>query len=99
MGSNDNGLQQSPWTNPVVPTPSATEGDQGVGGGLDVGGGENGLRQTPWANPIVPTPSATVESGPFGNPSRMSSVDGSTHEGETLQGDITSPPLNTIDKR
>jgi hypothetical protein len=39
------------------------------------------------------------ESGPFGTPSRFSSVDGSTHQGETLQGDITMPPSHTLDKR
>lgn len=90
MGSNDQGITQSPFANPVVPTPSATEGDQGIGGDLDMGAGANGLQQTPWANPIVPTPSGTVESGPFGNPSRFSSVDGSTRKGESHQGDITT---------
>lgn len=93
-----NDTHQTPFT-PVVPTPSATAGDQGIGGGLDAGSGESGLRQTPWGNPVVPTPSNMDESGPFGSPSRFSSVDGGTHEGEAHQGDITQPPTRTLDKR
>lgn len=90
---------QSPFADAVVPTPSATSGDQGIGGGLDAGSGESGLRQAPWGNAPVPAPSNMEESGPFGNPSRFSSLDGGTHEGETLQGDITQPPMHTIDKK
>lgn len=97
--SDQNGLRQSPFSEAACPTPSTTSGDQGIGGGFDPGSGENGLRHTPWANPITPTPSGMVESGPFGNPSRYSSVDGGTHQGESLQGDITATPKNTIDKR
>lgn len=95
----DRGVLQTPFAEAVVPTHGESSGDQGIGGGLDLGTGENGLRQAPWSGAPVPTPSATAESGPFGNPSRFSSLDGSTHEGETLKGDITSPPNNTIDKR
>lgn len=99
MGSNDNGLKQSPWENPPVPTHDATSGDQGIGGGLDAGAGPNGLTSVPWTGAPVPTPGNMDESGPFGNPSRFSTLDGSTHEGETLQGDITMPPMHTIDKK
>jgi len=99
MGSNDNGLQQSPWASPPVPTHDASSGDQGIGGGLDAGAGPSGLRQSPWASPPVPTPSNMDESGPFGNPSRYAVVDGSTRRGETLADDITQPPMHTVDKR
>lgn len=99
MGQNDNGLTQSPFSDAVVPVPSATSGDQGTGGGLDPGPGGDGHTTVPWTGAPVPTPSNMDESGPFGNPSRPSSVEGSTHKGETLQGDITTPPLHTIDKR
>ena len=94
-----NDQHQSPWENPVVPTPSATSGDQGIGGGIDDTGGASGLTAVPWSNAPVPAPGNTDESGPFGQPSRFSSVDGSTHKGETLQGDITMPPVRTIDKK
>ena len=97
--SDENGLRQSPWDSPPVPTPSAESGDQGIGGGLDPQSGPNGLQNSPWASPPVPTPSNTDESGPFGNPSRMSSLDGGSHKGESHAGDITSPPLRTIDKK
>ena len=97
--SDQNGLQQSPFSGAACPTPEATSGDQGIGGGLDLGAGENGLRHTPWANPITPTPSGGVESGPFGNPSRYSSVDGGSHQGESLAGEITPTPNRTLDKR
>lgn len=99
MGPNDNGITQSPFSQAVVPAPTATEGDQGIGGGLDPGAGGNGLSNIPWSGAPVPTPSNMDESGPFGNPSRFSTVDGSTRKGETHQGDITMPPLRTIDKR
>lgn len=97
--SDQNGLQQSPWASPPVPTPSQTSGDQGIGGGFDAGSGGNGLSQSPWSNPPVPTPAGMVESGPFGNPSRYSSVDGATHQGESLQEEITPRQSTTIDKR
>lgn len=100
MGSNDSGLKQSPWDNPPVPTPEATSGDQGVGGGLEAGPGGNGLTSIPWKEAPVPVPSnLDAVGGPFGDTSRFSQLDGSTHEGESLQGDITFPPSNTIDKR
>ena len=99
MGSNDNGLKQSPWENPPVPVHDAQSGDQGTGGGFDSDPGASGLTAVPWAGAPVPTPSNMTESGPFGNPSRFSTLDGSTHQGETLQGDIT-PSLNrTLDKK
>lgn len=99
MGQNDNGITQSPWTNPVCPAPSATEGDQGIGGGLDPGPGGNGLTSVPWAGAFVPTPSNMEESGPFGNPSRYSVVDGSTRKGESELQDITMPPMHTVDRK
>lgn len=97
--SNDSGLRQTPFTEAACPVPDATSGDQGIGGGLDAGPGGSGLSHSPWNNAPVPAPSNLEESGPFGNPSRYSSVDGSTHRGESLAGDITSPPTRTLDKR
>ena len=99
MSSDENGLRQSPWSNPPVPTHSAESGDQGIGGDLTPQAGASGDIQHPWASPPAPTPSNTTESGPFGNPSRFSSVDGSTQKDTTHQGDITLPPHRTIDKR
>lgn len=90
---------QSPFTDYACPVPSQTSGDQGTGGGLDPGSGGSGLTSIPWSNAPVPTPGNMDESGPFGNPSRSSSVDGSTHKGETLQSDITMPPMHTIEKK
>lgn len=92
------GIKNYPWTDFPVPVPSG-DGDQGIGGGLDPGPGEQGIVNSPWTNPFVPTPSNMVESGPFGNPSRFSTVDGSTREGESLANDITMPPLRTVDEK
>ena len=99
MAQDSSAKTQTPFGDAVVPVPDATSGDQGIGGGFDMGGGESGLRQSPFDKAVVPTPSGTDESGPFGNPSRFSSIDGSTHKGETFTDDITSPPTNTITKR
>lgn len=99
MGSNDNGLKQSPWEAPPVTAPDAQSGDQGTGGGFTSDPGANGLSNVPWSGAPVPVPGNLTESGPFGNPSRFSSVDGGTHEGESLQGDITATPTHTIDKK
>lgn len=99
MGSNDNGITQSPWEGAPVPTPDAGSGTQGTGGGLDQGAGASGLTQVPWTGAPVPTPSGDAGSSPFGNPARFSDLDGSTHQGETLANDITMPPMHTIDKK
>ena len=99
--SDQSGIRQTPFADAVVPAPSATSGDQGTGGDLDIGGGSDGIIQSPFAEKIVPNPSGTVESGPFGNPSRFSAIDGSTHKGDSELGpigDITQS-RNTIDRR
>jgi hypothetical protein len=92
---------QSPWADLPVPEHAATSGDQGIGGGLDSGAGGNGLTSVPWAGAFVPTPSGMDESGPFGNPSRYSSVDGSTQKGTDQGGPVgnITGSRNTIDKR
>jgi hypothetical protein len=98
MSDQENGIRQSPFTEAVVPVPSATSGDQGIGGGLDSDGGPNGITASPWKSPTCPTPSGMVESGPFGNPSRFSSVDGSTHQGASEAATIEKY-TNTIDRK
>lgn len=91
---------QSPFENPVVPTPDASSGWNGSGGGLDQGSGPNGLQQTPWQNPVVPTPSGGESGGPFGNPARYAEVDGvGTQVGTTHAAEITPKQHVTIDKR
>lgn len=99
MGADSDGNICVPWTDPACPTPSATSGDQGIGGGLDPGPGGNGISNVPWTDAVVPVPSNMDGSGPFGNPSKFASVDGSTHEGESLLGDITMPPMHTVDEQ
>ena len=99
--SDQSGIRQTPFADAVVPTHEASSGDQGTGGDLDLGAGGNGVIQSPFSGKIVPDPSGTVESGPFGNPSRFSSVEGSTHKGDSELGpigDITTS-RNTIDRR
>lgn len=96
--SDQNGIKQSPFSEAACPVPDASSGDQGTGGGLDMGPGANGLSSIPWKDAPVPTPSQTVESGPFGNPSRYSKVDGSTHEGASELKTIESYS-NTIDRK
>ena len=98
MGDRDNGIVGCPFTDAVVPVPSATSGDQGIGGGLDGDSGLNGITASPWKNPCCPTPSNMEESGPFGNPSRLSTVDGSTHKGASEAATIESYK-HTIDRK
>lgn len=96
--ADSNGITQSPFSEAACPTPSATSGDQGTGGGFTADAGPNGITNSPFDKAIVPTPTQMVESGPFGNPSRYSTVDGSTHQGESLMTDVTSLK-RTVDKR
>lgn len=99
MGSDSNGLTQTPYTQAAVPTPSATEGDQGIGGGFDADPGGSGLVQTPFTKAIVPTPTQMAESGPFGNPSRYASVGGHTFKGESFADDITPTQNRKVDRK
>ncbi len=97
--SDQNGIIQSPFSDAISP-PSPTEGDQGTGGGLTSDPGPQGIIASPFDKAIVPTPSSlNPPEGPFGNPARMSKIGGKTFEGESLAGDITLPPHNTIDKK
>jgi len=92
---------KTPFSDAVTPTPDAGSGFSGTPGGLDPGAGPNGLTNTPWDNPVVPTPSgAMTPSSDLGGPP-ITTVDtgGGTHEGESLQGDITATPKHTIDER
>ena len=95
-----NGLRQTPFAEAACPVPDAQSGDQGIGGGLDMDAGANGLSAAncPWTDKPVPTPSGGTESGPFGNPSRFSTVDGSTQQGASLE-DSVATYKNTVDKR
>src|SRR3989304_192056 len=67
MGSNDNGLRQSPWASPPVPTHDASSGDQGIGGGRDAGAGGGGCPPGPSATPPPPPPPPPVEKGRGGS--------------------------------
>lgn len=101
MSDQDNGITQTPFTKAAVPVPSATAGDQGIGGGLDDPGSlPNGITpgNSPWKDHVTPTPANMEESGPFGNPSRFSTLDGSTHKGANEEATVESYK-NTIDRR
>ena len=98
MSDTDNGIKQSPFTEAACPVPSATEGDQGIGGGFQADAGPNGITNSPFDKAACPTPTQMTESGPFGNPSRYSTLDGSTHVGDNLTGDVATYK-NTVDKR
>lgn len=93
------GDMKTAFSDAVCPTPDPHSGYSGTPGGFDVGPGENGLHQTPWDNPVVPTPSGAMTPGELPTPITQVSVDGSTHEGESLQKDIRMPPLHTVDEK
>lgn len=92
---------KSPFDQAACPAPSAGEGFSGVPGGLDLGPGNDGVVCSPWGSDhVTPTPSGAMTQAPAlgGPPIKFVDTGGGTHEGETLQGDITSTPKRTIDK-
>lgn len=92
---------KSTFSDAVCPTPAASEGWSGTPGGFDLGPGANGLQQTPWQGAVCPVPdgSSPTCADLGGPPVKQTSIDGGTYEHTTQQGDITMPPLRTIDKR
>lgn len=99
MGSDSNGLTQSPFADAVVPTPSASEGDQGIGGGFDADPGPDGGIQHPWKNPPAPTPSGETTGGVLPSVAKYSSVGGKTFKGESFADDITPTQNRTVDRK
>lgn len=92
---------KTPFSDAVCPAPDPGGGFSGTPGGLDQGPGSNGLTATPWDNPVVPTPSGEMTASPAlgGPPIKQIDTGGGTHQGESLQGDITATPKHTIDER
>lgn len=100
MGSNDNGIKQTPFAD-AWPTPDVGgTGINGIGGGLDQGPMGNGLVTVPWSGAFVPTPSGecTPVQDLGGEPPYTAQVDGGNPAGSQLTDSISNS-RNTIDKK
>lgn len=100
MGSEENGIRQSPFTQ-AWPTPDVGgTGLNGIGGGLDQGSGGNGLTNSPFDKAVVPTPSGAETPCPeLGQPVPTTvQVDGGSPAGSQAPWDITSS-RNTVDRK
>lgn len=95
MSSDSNGIQQSPFGEPVCPTPSESDGFGGAN--FDQGSGENGIQQSPNQKNAFPAPSGSA-SGGFQSQPAMMSVKDAPGPGAHVPGDITKT-RNTIDER
>ena len=99
MGSDSNGITQSPfdkaWATPDV----GGTGANGIGGGIDTAG-PNGIVNSPFSQAVVPTPSGectpVAEFG--GAPPYTVPIDGSDGAGSQAPWDITSS-RNTVDRK
>lgn len=97
MGSNGNGITQSPF-NDAWPTPDVGgTGLNGIGGGLDADAGPNGIQNSPFDKAIVPTPGlAATAGGEIPVAPATVSIDGGQPQSQQ-PWDVTSS-RNTVDK-
>ena len=100
--SGPQGLKQTPWDNPPVPTPGGS-GEIGIGGGLDSDPGPQGIQQMPWTDAPVPVPGMAATSGDADLPHAplFSTLSDNIAPGtsfDTGQAGITQS-RNTVDKR
>ena len=99
MGSNDNGIKQSPFSD-AWPTPDVGgTGVNGIGGGLDHDPGPNGLTAVPWTGAVVPIPSGECTPVPDlgGQPPYPAQPTDAPVAGSQAPWDITSS-RNTVDR-
>lgn len=101
MGSDDNGIRQSPfadaWSTPDV----GGTGINGIGGGLDDPGGKgNGLTHPMFDQAIVPTPSGacTPVAALGGEPPYTAQTTDAPAAGSQAPWDVTSS-RNTVDRK
>lgn len=101
MGSDSNGITQTPFDK-AWPTPGVGgEGANGIGGGIDMSGdGGNGIVSSPFDKAFVPTPSGecTPVADLGGAPPYTVNVDGGSPAGSHAPWDITSS-RNTVDQK
>lgn len=101
MGSTDNGITQSPFTE-AFPTPDVGgTGVNGIGGGLDDPGGKgNGLTNSPFDQAVVPTPSGecTPVAALGGAPPYTADTTDAPAAGSQAPWDVTSS-RNTVDRK
>jgi hypothetical protein len=99
MGSDENGIRQTPFSD-AWPTPDVSgTGLNGTGDGFDQDSGPNGLTAIPWADKPVPNPSGARTADKLGPPPPATiQVDGASDKGSQSPWDITST-RNTVDKK
>lgn len=101
MGSDDNGIKQTPFDS-AWPTPDVGgTGVNAIGGGLDDPGGKgNGLTTVPWTGAVVPTPSGecTPVAALGGSPPYTADTTDAPAAGSQAPWDVTSS-RNTVDRK
>lgn len=100
MGSDANGIQNSPFSQAWATPGVGGEGANGIGGGIDTSG-TNGITNSPFDKAQCPTPGGEETACPeLGQPEPMfSRVTDDQAPGSTVQPwDITSS-RNTVDRR
>lgn len=97
MSDQENGIRQTPWSNPPFATPDiGGTGLNGIGGGLDDPGGPNGIVNSPFSQ-VWPTPGQQASSDALGAPSpNFVNVDGQQGPaGSQIPGDINLHKVNS----
>lgn len=98
MGSNENGLRQTPFTE-AWPTPGVEgTGLNGTGDGFDQGTGANGIVNSPWKDSVVPVPSGARTADGLGTPPDTVQLTDAPAKGSQAPWDVTSS-RNTVDRR
>lgn len=98
MGSDENGLRQTPFADAWATPDLGGTGLNGTGAGLDPDAGVNGLLNSPFSEAIVPTPSGARTADSFPAPPDTIQVDGGSPKGSQAPWDVTTT-RNTVDRR
>lgn len=99
--SGSNGIKQTPWDNPPVPTPGGS-GYAGIGGGLESDPGGNGIQNSPYDKPACPTPGleATAGDSDLPNAPTFTTFDDNIAPGTSFDpGQAGMKAQNTIDRK
>lgn len=97
MGSGENGIRQTPFSDAWATPDVGGTGANGILGDFDQGPGPNGIINSPFDKAVVPVPGGQAAAGSLPNPPGYVQVEGGT-PGMNAPWDVTSS-RNTVDKR